>query len=67
MDDLLNIATWAVNGVAAVNWGLQEATDTNLLTDTLSLDPGAAGIVYIIIGLSGVLGLYQLVEAEYME
>jgi len=67
MDDYLNITTWAVNAVAAVNWGLQEYTSTNLLTDTLSLDPGTAGILYGLIGVSGVLAIYQLVDAEVME
>ncbi|WP_262174994.1 hypothetical protein [Haloarcula laminariae] len=67
MKDALNIGTWTVNGIAAMNWGLVELTDTNLLTDTLALDAGTAGLVYVVIGVSGLLGLYQLVDEQIME
>lgn len=67
MKDYLNIGTWAVNATAALNWGLVELTNTNLLTDTLALDAGTAGMLYVLIGVSGVLSFYQLVDSEIME
>ncbi|MFC7077766.1 DUF378 domain-containing protein [Haloarcula halophila] len=67
MDDYLNIGTWIVNAIAALNWGLVELTDTNLLTDTAGLDPSAAGMLYVVIGVSGVLSLYQFADMELME
>jgi len=66
MDDTLNMATWVINGIAAANWGAKEALDTNLVTDTLGLAAGDAGLVYLAIGLSGILGLYQFAQA-YMD
>ena len=66
MDDALETATWVINGIAAANWGATEALDTNLVTDTLGLAAGDAGMVYLAIGLSGVLGLYQFAQA-YMD
>ena len=66
MDDALETATWVINGIAAANWGATEALDTNLVTDTLGLAAGDAGMVYLAIGLSGILGLYQFAEG-YMD
>jgi len=65
-NDILNKATWIVNGIAAANWGATEALDTNLVTDTLGLAAGDAGMVYLAIGVSGLVGLYQFAQM-YMD
>lgn len=40
-------------GIGAINWGLVETAETNLLTDVLSLSAGQAGIAYLAIAAAG--------------
>lgn len=61
-DDILNYGAWLVAAIGATNWGIEEAIGTNIVTDTLALGPEAAGVAYLLIGVAGVLNLYQLGE-----
>jgi uncharacterized membrane protein YuzA (DUF378 family) len=57
MDDLnLQMIVWIIAEIGALNWGLQEVADINLVTELLG---GSAGVVYIIIGLAGAAALAE--------
>jgi len=60
-DSTLDLATWAVAGVAAINWGAVGALDLNLLTE-IGLTGSDLHAVYIVIGLVGVINLYLLYD-----
>ena len=62
LDEPLGLAVAVGTGVAAVNWGLVEVMEVNLLSDTLGLSGDVLGYAYLAIGALGVLSLYWLVE-----
>jgi uncharacterized membrane protein YuzA (DUF378 family) len=51
----LQSASWIVAEVGALNWGLTEAFNTNLVTELLGT--GNEGPLYLVIGLAGALAL----------
>lgn len=51
-------------GLAALNWGLVGALDTNLLVDVLSLDPSTVDTAYSLTGLAAAISLYNVVAGE---
>ena len=56
MDELdLQLIVRVIAEVGALNWGLQEVADVNLVTELLG--SGNAGIAYIVIGAAGALAL----------
>lgn len=61
-EEIINLGSWLLAAVAAINWGTVELFDTNLITDTAGLPSETASIVYIIIGVAGVINLYLLTE-----
>jgi len=46
-------ATWAITEVAALNWGLVEFADTNLLTDVIGFSGDPLTAVFGAIGAAG--------------
>jgi len=56
MVDIKDIA-WVISSVGAMNWGLVEATNTNILTDVGGLGADIAGIAYVLIGVAGAISL----------
>lgn len=48
-------AAWLIAEIGAVNWGLVEAFNTNLVTELLG--SGNEGIVYLVIGVAGAAAL----------
>ncbi len=62
MDTELNAetATYIVANIGALNWGLTETADINLVTELLGT--GNAGIVYIAIGIAGLVALTERFE-----
>lgn len=64
MASLLHQAAWVVSSVGALNWGAMELLDTNLITDTLGLGTGTAGMIYIVVAVAGLLSLYHFYEGE---
>lgn len=48
-------ATWIIAEIGALNWGLQEAFNFNIVTELLG--SGSAGLVYVLIGLAGAIAL----------
>jgi uncharacterized membrane protein YuzA (DUF378 family) len=61
-DEIINLGSWLLAALAAINWGTVELFDTNLLTDTAALPAETASIAYIVIGIAGVVNLYLLAE-----
>ena len=59
-------AVWATTEISALNWGLVEFADTNLLTDVLGLTGDALTLTFGVIGAAGAVGLYNTV-AEFMD
>jgi uncharacterized membrane protein YuzA (DUF378 family) len=47
--------SWIVADVGALNWGLREATGTNLVTEAVGT--GSAGAVYLLVGVAGAAAL----------
>lgn len=58
--------TQAATGVAALNWGLVEFADTNLLSDTLGLSGDILTGAFAALGAFGVIALYNVV-AYFLE
>ncbi|MXR52314.1 hypothetical protein GRX03_11960 [Halovenus sp. WSH3] len=58
-------ATWAITELAALNWGLVEFADTNLLTDVLGLSGDPLTVTFGVIGAAGAVGLYNT-AAHYL-
>lgn len=50
-------ATYSIAALGAINWGLQETADMNLVTEVLG--SGNAGLAYIVIGIAGVVFLTE--------
>jgi len=59
-NESIRYAAWLLAAIAAVNWGTVEAFQTNLLTDTLGLGPEIVGPAYLVIGVAGVVNLWDL-------
>ena len=55
MKKLIRSIVGIVTAFGAINWGLVGAFNTNLVTTLFGTMPGAVNIVYIIIGICGVL------------
>ena len=55
--DELTVQTvvWLLVDIAALNWGLQEFAEVNLVTELLG--SGNAGIAYAVIGVAGAASL----------
>jgi len=62
MNELVSKTSWLLASVAALNWGAVEALDTNILTDLLALGPEAVGVIYLIIGIAGIVNVIDFVE-----
>jgi uncharacterized membrane protein YuzA (DUF378 family) len=62
--DITNLVLWIVVALGALNWGLVELLDFDVLTDGLMLSSGLASAGYIIIGAAGAIGIFAIVEEE---
>lgn len=51
----VKVTAWLLSGLGALNWGLMEFADLNLVTEFLGAD--TSGLVYGVIGLAGALSL----------
>jgi uncharacterized membrane protein YuzA (DUF378 family) len=60
-------AVWLLVGLAALNWGLVEFADTNLLADTLGLSNDLLTGAYAVIGAAGAVSLYNTIMVDIME
>jgi uncharacterized membrane protein YuzA (DUF378 family) len=68
-DDTIAGILWVLTSVAAVNWGLVEFNDTNLIGEiTTSTSPAVGTALYGIIAIAGLLtlldnlGLYDVTD-----
>lgn len=62
---IAQVAAWLLVDVAALNWGLVELFDVNLVADTLPAD--ATGIVYLVVAAAGLVGLLEnLTDVEVL-
>jgi uncharacterized membrane protein YuzA (DUF378 family) len=57
MDLDTQMVVWLLAEVGALNWGLREAFNINLVTELLGT--GNAGIAYIVIGVAGAAALAE--------
>jgi len=64
---MLLYGIWLVVGIAALNWGLVEFADTNLLADTLGLSNDMLTGAYAVIAAAGAVSLYNTVMVDIME
>jgi uncharacterized membrane protein YuzA (DUF378 family) len=48
--------------IGAVNWGLLGAIDVNLVSALFGEQTGPTRIVYVVVGLAGLYGIYQLAK-----
>jgi len=60
LTDSLDVVAWLATAVAAINWGLVELSDTNLLSDTLGLSGETLTLAYLAIGVLGIVDLALL-------
>lgn len=58
----LEIVVWTVTALAAINLGLVGAMDTNILGNLF--EPGTLRLVYIAIGIAGLLDTVDLWTTE---
>ena len=58
MKQIICMITGILTAISAINWGLVGAFDFNLVTALLPGMPSLVNIVYIIIGLAGVICTY---------
>ncbi|MXR39807.1 DUF378 domain-containing protein [Halobaculum sp. WSA2] len=54
-ESAVKVTVWLLAGLGALNWGLMELADLNLVTELVGT--GAAGAIYIAIGAAGGLSL----------
>lgn len=47
--------------VGGLNWGLVEVFDFNVVEEIFGTGTTLTGIVYILVGVAGLLGLYHMV------
>ena len=48
--------------VGGINWGLVQVFDLNVVEKIFGTDTTLTGIVYILVGVAGLLGLYHMIE-----
>ena len=57
-DDTIAGILWVTTSVAALNWGLVEFVDINLIGEVVTAtSPGVGTVLYAVVGLAGVLTL----------
>ena len=68
-DDTIAGILWVTTSVAALNWGLVEFVDINLIGEVVTAtSPGVGTVLYAIIGVAGALtladnlGAYDVVD-----
>lgn len=66
-NEQVHLVLWLIVGVAALNWGLVEFLDTNLLTDVLNLSGDALTATYGLIGAAGAVDLYNTVMGDILD
>jgi uncharacterized membrane protein YuzA (DUF378 family) len=54
-ESAVKVTAWLLAGIGALNWGLVELADVNLVTEIGGT--GTAGAMYIVIGAAGALSL----------
>lgn len=58
----LDVASWVLCTVGALNWGLVGALNWNLVDALLGAGSMLARVVYVLVGLGGLLSLVHLVK-----
>jgi uncharacterized membrane protein YuzA (DUF378 family) len=61
-DDVHNLA-WLLSSIGALNWGVLAVSDKGLVQEILGLGASQAEIVYLIIGVAGLVSLYHLARS----
>lgn len=64
---MLLYGIWLLVGIAALNWGLVEFANTNLLADTLGLSGDILKGAYAVIAAAGAVSLYNTIMVDIME
>lgn len=54
-ESAVKVTVWLLAGLGALNWGLMELADLNLVTEVVG--SGSAGAIYIVVGAAGALSL----------
>jgi uncharacterized membrane protein YuzA (DUF378 family) len=67
MDFNFQTLVWIIAEVGALNWGLVELANVNLVTELLGSGSELAGVVYVVIGLAGALALAEKTGAFDLE
>ncbi len=58
----LDIASWVLTTVGALNWGLVGALNWNLVDALLGAGSMLARVVYVLVGLGGLLSLIHMIK-----
>lgn len=58
----LDIAAWVLTTVGALNWGLVGAVNINVVDMLLGAGSMLARIVYVLVGLGGLLSLIHMIK-----
>lgn len=58
--DSLQMLSWALITVGALNWGLVGLANVNLVESLFGMWPALVQIVYILIGLAGVYSIWGM-------
>lgn len=66
-NDLVLYAIWLLTAVAALNWGLVEFADFDLIVDGLGLSADMLTATYGVIGAAGAVALYNTVAVDILE
>jgi hypothetical protein len=58
----IDIASWVLCTIGAVNWGLVGALNYNLVDSVLGAGGAAARMVYILVGLGGLYSVWHMIS-----
>lgn len=58
----LHLASWVLTTVGALNWGLVGALNWNLVDALLGAGSMAGRVVYVLVGLAGVMSVVHMAQ-----
>lgn len=61
---ILSMIAWVLLIIGGLNWGLVGALDTDLVAKIFGAGTTISRLIYILIGLSGIYGIYAMANCK---